>query len=196
MGSSVSSASRFAVLVGACAALAITSCGATPILKIDQEIPAIDLDACVAGVAPCVRTGAVSAFMSIEPGSARELLIPEGAAVDAPLATPAAESRFGYLAIGLLNGAKEGVTTTIEVSIVGDAATKSTITPPSGFSRVEIDMREWAPTPGARLKLRTATGTVIVTYAVGRWFDYGHCSSDVACHAGVKCAGGRCADAP
>jgi hypothetical protein len=157
-------------LLGACVALASAGCSATPILKIDQEMQAIDLDACVAGVAPCVRTGAVSAFMSLEPGSARELLIPEGAAVDAPLSTPAGPSRFAYLALGLLNGAKEGTTSTLEVSIVGDDATRSTITLPAGFSRVEIDMREWAPTPGARLKLRTATGTVIVTYAIGRWF--------------------------
>jgi hypothetical protein len=164
----VSWASRLAVAIGASAALASASCSATPILKIDQEFEAIDLASCVAGVDPCVRTGGVTVVQSLLPGDAHELELPAPSSVDAPLRQPAADQRrFAYLALGLNNVSGAG---TLEISIVGDDSTKVVIAPPASFTRVEIDMREITPKPGARLKLRCVTGTIDVTYAIGRWF--------------------------
>lgn len=173
------------------ASLAFVACSATPILKIDHEMEAIDLASCAAGVAPCVRTGNVGTEEGILPGGKNEVLIEADASIDAPLAQPATEARFAYLALGLFNRATN---TTLEVSIVGDDSTKVVIAPPKDFARLELDMREYAPKPGARLKIKCVTGSLDVAYAIGRWFDYGKCSASSSCHAGVKCSGGRCAD--
>lgn len=169
MGSSVSWANRVARALGALAALSNAACGATPILEIDQEFEAIDLESCKQGAAPCVRSGDVGTEQSLLPGGANELLLPALSSVDAPLNVPSSEGRFAYLALGLLNREAK-VVGTLEVSIVGDDATKVVIAPPPGFTRVEIDMRELKPKPGARLKLRCVTGSFDVTYAIGRWF--------------------------
>ena len=170
MGCSVSSAERALAL--ACAALACVACAAcsaTPILKIDQEMSAIDLEACVEGVDPCVRSGGATTEQALLPDGAHEVLLPTLASIDAPLNQPSATARrFAYLALGLNN--RDDGKGTLEVSIVGDDSTKVVIQPQPGFGRLELDMREIAPPQGARLRLRAVTGSFDVTYAVGRWF--------------------------
>ncbi len=171
-------ASRLAATLAAVtvtvAALAGTSCSATPILKVDEELPVIDLESCVAGTPPCVRQGTVVPFSILLPDGQHELALLPGGSIEGPLNQPSKPGRLAYLALGLnVDAPPPGSSdvTALEVSIVGDDTSKVIVQPSPGLRRIELDMREYAPKPGARLRLRCVSGGALYfTYAIGRWF--------------------------
>jgi hypothetical protein len=165
----VSWADRAALSILLALAPAAAGCSPTPILEIDQEIDAIDLDACARGVAPCVRTGDVRAVSVLLPGEAREVELGVGASIEGPLGQPSSPGTLEFLGLGLntLDG-----DCSLEITLIPpapDAEQTVTIAPWTGMRREEIDLRGWASRSGARLRLRAVKGRFDVTYAAGRW---------------------------
>ena len=147
--------------------LALVGCSSPKILAIDQEMPAFDLATCAAQQPPCVTTGKVSATTVILPDGAHEVELDAPASIEAPLNEPTSQGRLAYVAIGT-NGLLDK--TMLELSIVGDDSTKAPFEIPQGLKQIEVDMREYAAKPGARLRVACTAGGVQITYVVGRWF--------------------------
>jgi hypothetical protein len=164
----VSASERFVLVLS----LALAGCGSDPPGSVDHEQPAVDLEACAAGAADCVREGTVTSVESLLPGDGHAVHLVSGASIRAPLMRPSATTKLAYLAIAVRAVDADSTTMpikTAQIAVHIDGAIDATARPTAGFTRFEIESKRVVP--GATVTIRCTAGEVDLVYVEGRWDD-------------------------
>jgi hypothetical protein len=171
MGCSVSAASAGSGATSArlaLAALVLGGCASALPGEVAHEGRALDLEACLRADGACVKTGAVASSEALFAG-AHAVSLTGPAEIRLPLLRVLGGERLRWLAFGLYaydpTTGRTGGKFTVQV----DGQPPIAAEPNIGFVRVEVDMNDLRPAPGAQVTLRAEQGRFDFVYAVGRW---------------------------
>jgi hypothetical protein len=166
------SASRPLVLACTLALSAAGGCGSDPPGSVAHEQPAIDLEACAAGAATCVRTGDVTSAEALLPGDGHAIHLAKGASIRAPLQRPSPTAKLAYLVVAARAIDADATTVPIkrvQIAVKIDGAIDTTIGPPAGLTRTEIESK--AVVPGDSVTISVVAGEADLIFVEGRWND-------------------------
>jgi hypothetical protein len=137
-------------------------------IGVTNEMPAIDVDACIAS--PSCMGKDASAIEVFFPGN-HAIHIPKGASITAPLERPSATAKLHYLVVGVAaEGDYYGIHH-MKVSVSG--LPDSEISPIGGFTRTELDEQSRVPAAtNPTVTLTTTEGDAFdLLWVEGRWDD-------------------------